>query len=454
VQSFLKTRSLRFWMALGVLVALGPIAASAVGGYFFLHDGVIRSFQDVAFRQRSQIDPTQQLRLLMWDALVPVDEFVDDGNPAQPPAYRTLRARVEATFAALHEDMSDQPEAQTLVERARDDWTAADRSATELISVRRGPDDSDGAALMERFHGQIAAAADRLAAVHDQLDRHVKQDHDAASLAYERSLWLAGIAAAVSLLTIFLGLFVIGRIIAASVDRLVVGAERFAEGDRDHRIDVPVPPELHRVAEEFNHMIGRIHDSEEALADLARRDGLTRLLNRRAFDDALAEMYARMQRFDEKGALLSLDIDHFKRVNDRHGHAAGDEVLRDVAQILMTELRPFDGVFRVGGEEFAALLSGIDMAAAQAAAERLRQAVAAHPVHVKDDVIVVTVSIGLARATAAIDPHTLTDAADAALYRAKAEGRNRVVMIDEGGMSLHPVGGDGPAPLAHGGSAG
>jgi diguanylate cyclase (GGDEF)-like protein len=301
--------------------------------------------------------------------------------------------------------------------------------------VRRPGGDPKGVELMERFHGLMGSAVDKLGAATTALEADLVQDHDEALLFYERSEWMTAGAAGVSLLAMIAGVFTIGRVVSGSVDRLVAGAERFAAGDREHRIDVQVPPELHSVAAEFNRMIERIHESEAVLADLARRDGLTRLPNRRAFDEGLREMFARMERLGESGSLLMIDIDHFKQINDTHGHAAGDDVLRAVAQTMASDVRLVDRVFRIGGEEFAAILSGGDAAAALTTAERLRQAVAGARVAVKGRDLSATVSIGVAWATAGAEPATLVEAADAALYRAKQEGRNRVVV--SGAITQH-----------------
>ncbi len=423
-----RTRSLRFWLVLGLILAVGPLAVSAVLGHVLLDRMVIASFADVAARQRFQLAPAYRLRGALLDAVDPVDEFVDGADPTRPPAYRVLRERIEGGFSDLHRQLSQDPEPRTLVERARDEWEAADRVATELISVRRPSGDPQGEELMQRFHGLTGSAVDTLGAVGSVLEADLDRDHDEALLFSERSEWLAGIAAGVSLLAMIVAVTIIGRIVSSSVGRLVAGAGRFAAGDRDHRIEVPVPPELHRVAEEFNRMIVRIRESEALLADLARRDGLTTLPNRRAFEDALAELAARRQRFGEAGALLMIDIDHFKRINDAHGHAAGDDALRTVARALAAEVRLVDRVFRVGGEEFAVLLAGADAAAARTMAERLREAVAARQVAVKGGEVAVTISIGVATMAGSDEPDALMGAADAALYRAKERGRNRVVV--------------------------
>jgi diguanylate cyclase (GGDEF)-like protein len=433
-------KSLRFWIAIAMAIAVLPLAASAGLGYVLISHGVLASFQDVAARQRDEIDPTQRLRLLLWDAVAPVDDFTDEGDPRQPQAYRAIRQQIEENFASLHSNLQSEGELRTLVERARDDWTAADRVAGEVISVRRAPGDAHGEQLMDGFHALIASSVDKLGAVYSGIAVDVRSDHEEAMQSFKRSEWLAAGAALLSLMAILAGAVTIGRITAGSVDRLVDGAERFAAGDRAHRIEIQVPPELHRVAEEFNRMIGRIHESEDALASLARRDGLTQMLNRRAFDEELVEMYAKHARMGETFALLMLDLDHFKRINDTYGHSAGDDVLRAASQAMASGLRSFDHVFRIGGEEFAAILPGADAEAARMTAERLREAVASRAVNINGKQIFATASLGVATHYESSAPASLVEAADAALYRAKTEGRNRVVVSGDGTLAFNENG--------------
>lgn len=427
----LKSRSLRFWVGLGMIVAVAPLALSAGLGYVLLHRGVIAPIHDVALRQREQIGPVQDLRLLIWDAVIPIDEFVEDADAAHAQAYRDLRARIEKGFVTLIEALGHSAATQTLVERARASWTSADELANGLISVS-GPQEAEAMASLQRFHGEIRTASDRLSAVSMQLVDEVAKDHDLAMRAYERSLWIAGIAGAMSLLAIVAGVTLIGQIMIASVKRLVDGAERFAAGDRDHRIEVAVPPELRRVANQFNRMIVRIHDSEEALAELARQDTLTGLPNRRAFDDAFADSWARFRRSDAPSCLLALDIDHFKRINDTYGHAAGDEALRLLATVMRQSLRSDDQAFRTGGEEFAILLPNTRLAEACEHAERLREVVGAASFPFDGHEIDLTVSIGVAETTPDLDAAGMIEAADRALYAAKHGGRNRVVAAGKG----------------------
>ncbi len=170
------------------------------------------------------------------------------------------------------------------------------------------------------------------------------------------------------------------------------------------------------------------------LRHLSRHDALTGLLNRRAMDERLAAEWQRHLRLHEPFALLLLDIDHFKRVNDRHGHAVGDHALKALAEVLRELLRPTDSAARVGGEEFLVMLPGVDAPRALAAAERLRQEIArvAVPGTEPGHVLHLTVSIGVADAVPQDGSLAqLLLRADQALYRAKAEGRDRVVLAAE-----------------------
>ena len=171
----------------------------------------------------------------------------------------------------------------------------------------------------------------------------------------------------------------------------------------------------------------------DALVDLSSRDALTGLSNRRAFELALGREVDRVARSGEPALLLALDIDHFKRVNDRHGHAAGDQVIRAVANALLDSVRPMDLVARVGGEEFAIILPNCATTFGQTVAERVRRRVERMPVALGVLVpgaqeITVTVSIGGAFAPQWVrsTPTLWQERADQQLYMAKAQGRNLV----------------------------
>ena len=169
---------------------------------------------------------------------------------------------------------------------------------------------------------------------------------------------------------------------------------------------------------------------EAALAqvrELSERDDLTGLQNRRSILALLAEERARFARGGLAFGVAILDIDHFKRVNDRLGHAMGDEVLRTFAKLVASRLRGTDRIARYGGEEFLLLLTNTpDAASAELAVERLRSAVQDHPWPEVAADLAVTCSIGLTMSRAGEGVAEMLERADAALYRAKSDGRNAV----------------------------
>ncbi len=429
---FIEGKSLRFWVALGMFIALAPLAVSAVGGFILLDLGVIRPFSDVAHRQRYEILPVQNLRLLILETDPSLDDYVELKDYRSLDAYRAQREKVEREFSAASEALKDEPSLQDLLARARTNWASADRHANSLISAPSPTATPEDLKLQRLYQDEITAANDKLAAIHERLVADLNADHDTAVRAYEHAIWIAAIAGLLALQMVFAGVYLIGRVMASSVDRLVKGASRFAEGDRNHRIEIAIPPELQRVAEEFNRMIGRIHDSEQALSTLAHEDSLTKLGNRRAFDEALAEVSARQRRFAEQTALLAVDIDYFKRINDTYGHAVGDQAISLIADIMTRNVRPFDKVFRIGGEEFVAILPGADSFGAVDVAERLREIITATPFETGNGAVSLSVSIGIATTRQTTEPAALLEAADAALYRAKESGRNRVIVSDIG----------------------
>lgn len=164
-------------------------------------------------------------------------------------------------------------------------------------------------------------------------------------------------------------------------------------------------------------------EARERLADLATTDPLTGLLNHGAFHQRLVEEIERAACSSNPLSLALLDLDHFKQVNDRFGHRAGDDALRAVADLVQGHARAVDAVGRVGGEELAWLMPDADVSGAQSAAERLRAAIAAATIPA---VASVTASIGVAQLYAGQSGASLFDDADGALYAAKGAGRNRV----------------------------
>lgn len=163
----------------------------------------------------------------------------------------------------------------------------------------------------------------------------------------------------------------------------------------------------------------------DQLLQRASTDELTDALTRRAVREQATPHIAHTRRITQESAVMMFDLDHFKRINDTHGHHVGDEVLRQAAAALRRHLRPESLFARYGGEEFIAVVPVIDLPSARRVAERLREAVATTPMGA-DAALYVTVSVGITLVDPGEDLDAALQRADAALYRAKHEGRNQV----------------------------
>ncbi|MFN3885458.1 MAG: diguanylate cyclase [Aquabacterium sp.] len=221
---------------------------------------------------------------------------------------------------------------------------------------------------------------------------------------------------------------------------------RVGQGDLDERVDIHRSGVLRPLALGINVMIGRIATTQEELQyrieqatrelrhqkevaeQAARTDALTGTATRLAFTEVAEVEMQRALRYRNDLSLLMLDLDHFKGINDQHGHVTGDAVLVNFAQVVQQQIRNMDTLARMGGEEFVVLLPNANVAQAGALAERIRRAVSEARLMVDGKPLRVSVSIGVAQ----FDWRELSltrwlARADAALYRAKDQGRNRVV---------------------------
>lgn len=170
--------------------------------------------------------------------------------------------------------------------------------------------------------------------------------------------------------------------------------------------------------------------AREALHERAIKDGLTGLFNRRAFFDILEREFARIKRQGGSLALIMADLDHFKKINDTHGHLAGDAALQECARRILASVRPYDSVGRYGGEELVILMPECSLEEAVERAEQVRRAIAQQPVATPAGEIQVTGSLGVAATTnLATTPEELVQSADRALYCAKKRGRNCVAVF-------------------------
>jgi diguanylate cyclase (GGDEF)-like protein len=197
----------------------------------------------------------------------------------------------------------------------------------------------------------------------------------------------------------------------------------------------------HATMQRLDDSLRQLKDAHQQLEGLSRRDSLTPVNNRRALMEALALEFQRSRRYHHPFALLFLDVDHFKKINDRHGHVFGDHVLLHVVQLTGGIIRPPDIIGRYGGEEFVIGLVECDQADALQIAERIRLKIAQDQFAWEHRATAVTVSIGVVMLSPEIDQvETLIARADQAMYHAKRSGRNRVELYNEECASKNQLG--------------
>ncbi|WP_059759418.1 diguanylate cyclase [Thiobacillus denitrificans] len=424
--------SLRTRFALGLGAVLLPFLVAAVVGQFYLLPQLIEPLEDIVREFAEKLEPVTHLQKSLLQAAMPVNDYLIHGDPDERRQFAQLHQRVERAFEEASPERFTLAEERTLIRAARADWAQALPLGEQLL---RQPDPVGNAAVardMEQFDAHIERAVSALDEAHGHFHQVIEQSLAQASAARTGALWATFAAFVVAATASLVAGVVLARSVTDPVDTLRQGAARLAEGKLSHRVAIRRHDELGELGAAFNTMAGQLEADQAALEQLATHDGLTGLYNHRTFYVLFGDELARAQRFKRPLSLLLLDIDHFKCVNDMHGHQAGDVVLKGLGELLGREVRAVDRVCRYGGEEITIILPETDLEAAASFAERLRAAVEAQSFDVDAGASLrITVSIGIASWPAHADnAQALVAAVDVAMYAAKQRGRNLVICYE------------------------
>jgi two-component system, cell cycle response regulator len=418
--------SLRTRFLLGMGVMLLPLVALAAMALFSFQS-VTNAIDDVVEEATEELALAQRLQILIQRAMIAEHDALAKES-VERDRLSAAHQSVQKVFDDLRRGPFALPEERALIQAAREEWQQGRQLSDVLFATPRPSLDQTFAREIERAHAHHNRALEQLEQVHTLAQQEMN-----AQLAYAISVRRKILVGVGLVFAVGLGIAVtVGMALSRSVLRplrgLKRGAERFGAGDLSFRVQPIGHDELAQLAGTFNTMADKLAQSQALLRELSTHDSLTGLVNYRELHRLLADEAERSRRYGRPFALLMLDIDHFKTINDTYGHLAGDKALRALAALVRGEVRPTDVVARYGGEEFVLVLPETAGPGAMILAERLRARVAAHAVAVTGDrPISMTVSIGVASyPDGAKSVQKLLSAADQALYAAKSAGRNRV----------------------------
>lgn len=420
--------SLRKRLILGIAVMLLPLLLFVTAAVGVIRPIVWGALDNAVQQWPEWIQPVGSLENLLLKSLLASKHYLISHDPAEQESFSKLAAEADAAFGKLLQSDRLGTQDRSLLQDAQTQWTQARETGRSVFALAGAEDAFLAIEAIYKFDEQVYATIALLDAVLEASHRAtVEQLHWARRLGRLGPIIVVVMFAIALSFTAFIGVL-LARSILRPLDVLKRSVIRIGEGDLSFRVSLDAGDELGDLAHAFNAMTEKLERNQAMLEDLSLQDELTGVFNYRGFQRRLAEEIERSHRYGRAFSLLLLDLDHFKAVNDNHGHPTGDEVLKLVVALMRSVVRPTDYVARYGGEEFAILLAETGPAGARAMAERIRELVERNPaITALDDKIEVTASLGVASYPDHASSETeLVSAADAALYAAKRSGRNRV----------------------------
>ncbi len=393
-----------------------------------------------------EINGIARIRLNTERALMPPNDYLITGEIKEKERFSEISDTVEKDLEWLaslsHKEHID------FDKKSLENFRALKEKAGEIFSIKDPVGNKKGAILMEEMD---AISTDIITNYLDKsfevISREAETEISNAKLLRKKVDSLIAIGAVVSLIAVIALVSYLSKSIIRPILLFKEGAFIIGKGDLDHKIDLRDGFEMNLLADEFNKMTGKLkesysglektvvertrelNDANMKLQELSVTDGLTGAYNHRYFYAKLEEEIKRAERYGHPCSIIMSDIDHFKNYNDAHGHIEGDQVLKGVVSCIKKNVRGQDQVARYGGEEFSVILPETGKKEALDVAERIRHYIQAQafPREETQPGGSLTISLGVAVFPEnAADSKDLIEKADAALYRAKENGRNRV----------------------------
>lgn len=411
--------SLRSRLIAANLAMLLPLLLLSAVSYFTF-ERVMASFDEVLADSLNELKPITELEYVILSSTTPLHGYLIHGSRSELQQFESIANEVDQLFSSVQQLKSLKDQQKVILKGVEKEWKD-NRKLAEKIMSYRPPFKPESAVMMELFDLRLKKLNTKLRVVRDYVDREIIALNESAKKRHRRSSGLSMIIFIIStLVAVSIGILM-GRSIINPLKRLEDAAQEFTGGNMSFRLDSQSSDEIGRLSRTFDAMAQEIEN-------LVIHDPLTDLLNKREFEKRLDHEVARARRYKKPVSLLMIDIDHFKKVNDKYGHQVGDIVLRLVSSIVNNQTRNVDHVARYGGEELVLVLPEVNKQAAVLKAEKVRQSIETEKFFYNEsDHLRVTISIGVATFSEDADNDVdLIAAADKALYAAKRNGRNRV----------------------------
>jgi diguanylate cyclase (GGDEF)-like protein len=427
-----KKLSIRKRLGLGVAILVMPLLVVTFSGYLLFHYAL--EMMDHMYEEvYEEFVPITTLRERILHSLMPANDYLVHGDLIERKHYHKLRQEVADAFSIALTIQFTNPQKSARILSSHDLWKQVDQLSTDILALEDPQGNVTGAQKMEQLDWLVDQIHEQLGYVASISITELRTRHQ---LLHDIRLKISAVIVVFVLMVsaaVLVGSLLIRRWVIMPLTELETGAQQLADGDLDYRIEVNSEDEISRVAHTFNEMASALKHDREILHSLTIHDNLTGLLNRREFERLLNIELLRSLRHEFEFAVIMVDIDHFKKINDSFGHPAGDTVLKAVAIRISESLRPSDVLARYGGEEFIILLPQTGSHGATTYGQRLCTLLSSTPVDITAAIQpVVTVSAGIAIYPADHDNlANLINAADKALYAAKAAGRNRCYLYKD-----------------------
>lgn len=420
---------------LGVMVAVGYTSVSYLSRMQGLNDALTERFHEID-RVRHMEFQTMEIMHLLLNAEVDAANGIGDHHhihndmPKVEEAYQERMVALRQLAGDLHKmDEVIVPAERELLTEIHKSLDGLDEAIQQFFR----PDQTQKSSMRmhEVSHHHLEPMLQRFSNWHAQELAQVDGINRESEVVIESFRNGLILYSALSILTLALAFVYYHMSLTRRILSIRNGTQALTRGDFGFHINVHGDDELNTVASDINKMAEDLADYRNRLATLARTDELTGLANRRALDEILYKELARAQRRGRKVAIMMVDLDRFKNINDTWGHEVGDQALIHTAVWLESEVRQDELVFRLGGEEFVVFLPEVEPGDALIAAERIRKRIEDSSFMTDGQVISFTTSIGIAESGAnGYDLRKMMNYADRALYAAKREGRNRCIVYE------------------------